>query len=96
MNSTEFCYWLKGYFELSKDTKLSEEQSKVIKEHLDLVFNKVTKEFVPAIPEPTHSRMNELLEEGKNQAKSLKEIKSLFEDTLDYDFDSGINNKKIC
>jgi hypothetical protein len=37
-----FCYWLQGYFELSGSTVLSEQQVKAIKEHLNLVFNKVT------------------------------------------------------
>lgn len=38
MKSTEFCYWLQGFFELSKLDKLSEEQVKCIKNHLNLVF----------------------------------------------------------
>lgn len=42
MNSTEFTYWLNGFFELSGATVLSEAQVKVIKEHLGLVFKKVT------------------------------------------------------
>jgi len=47
MNTVEFCYWLNGYFELSGSKKLTEEQVKVVKEHLDLVFEKVTKKTVP-------------------------------------------------
>jgi len=42
MNSEQFCYWLKGHFELSQNKPLSIEQTVIIKEHLDLVFNKVT------------------------------------------------------
>lgn len=39
MKSTEFCYWLQGYFELSSDRQgLSEEQVEVIRRHLALVF----------------------------------------------------------
>lgn len=47
MNETQFVYWLQGYFELSKDNNLTEEQVKVIKEHLQLVFAKVTRQTVP-------------------------------------------------
>lgn len=42
MNSTEFCYWLQGFFELQNPVTLSPEQVLIIKEHLNLVFNKVT------------------------------------------------------
>ena len=45
MNSLEFAYWLAGFFELSTDDSLktlNEQQVKIIKEHLELVFNKVT------------------------------------------------------
>lgn len=40
MTPQDFCYWLQGYFEVSDSYKLSEEQAKVIKEHLDKVFKK--------------------------------------------------------
>lgn len=45
MNSQEFCYWLRGYFEVTGDNvnvALTEEQVKIIKDHLSLVFKKVT------------------------------------------------------
>ena len=42
MNSTEFTYWLQGFFEISDAKKLDEKQVQVIKDHLNLVFNKVT------------------------------------------------------
>lgn len=42
MEAENFAYWLKGYFELQDTDKLSPKQVKVIKDHLDLVFNKVT------------------------------------------------------
>lgn len=38
----EFCYWLKGYFELSDSNTLSPQQVQTIKDHLNLVFTKVT------------------------------------------------------
>ena len=43
MNSTEFCYWLQGYFEIAgKDVTLSTDQAKIVQEHLKLVFDKQT------------------------------------------------------
>lgn len=42
MTSDNFCYWLQGYLELTNSKTLSEGQVNMIKEHLSLVFNKVT------------------------------------------------------
>lgn len=44
MNEREFCYWLQGFFELSGEdvVDLSAEQVQIIKDHLSLVFKKVT------------------------------------------------------
>lgn len=39
----QFCFWLQGFFELTDSNELSEKQIKIIKEHLELVFKKVTK-----------------------------------------------------
>ena len=39
MKSSEFCYWLQGYFELSSGGQgLSQEQVDTVKRHLALVF----------------------------------------------------------
>jgi hypothetical protein len=42
MTPENFTYWLKGFFEISGVTYLSEAQTQVVKDHLDLVFQKVT------------------------------------------------------
>ena len=43
MNERDFCYWLQGYIELTnKDKGLTTAQVAIIKEHLALVFDKVT------------------------------------------------------
>lgn len=45
MTPQEFCYWLQGYFELSPTVPLcglTQEQAKVVRDHLQLVFQKVT------------------------------------------------------
>ena len=47
MDATQFTYWLKGYTELGGACP-TPEQWEVIKEHLDLVFSKVTMKTVAA------------------------------------------------
>jgi hypothetical protein len=42
MDALQFCYWLQGYFEITYIPDLTREQVEVIKDHLELVFNKVT------------------------------------------------------
>lgn len=46
MDHKSFCYWLNGYFEISEaagvEPEFTPEVVKMIKSHLDLVFNKVT------------------------------------------------------
>jgi hypothetical protein len=43
MNAQEFAYWLQGFFELTEDDKqLTKKQVKIIRDHLSLVFKKVT------------------------------------------------------
>jgi hypothetical protein len=38
----EFCYWLQGFLELADPKRLTASQVKMIQQHLDLVFTKVT------------------------------------------------------
>lgn len=38
MNSIDFCFWLQGYFEISGTDELTPDQTKVVKNHLHLVF----------------------------------------------------------
>jgi len=42
MTPEAFAYWLQGFFELSQSNQLSETQVQVIRDHLQLVFNKQT------------------------------------------------------
>lgn len=48
MDALNFAYWLNGFAELSGDTPPTAEQWKAIREHLGLVFQKVT----PAVRYP--------------------------------------------
>lgn len=38
MTSRDFAYWLQGFFEVSNQKTITEEQTTVIKNHLNLVF----------------------------------------------------------
>lgn len=42
MDSKDFTYWLQGFFEISNEKTLNTKQVQIIKDHLALVFNKVT------------------------------------------------------
>lgn len=46
MTPENFAYWLQGFFEISGAKTLDERQVQEIKNHLDLVFTKVT----PTVP----------------------------------------------
>lgn len=54
MNAQEFCYWLQGFFEITEASSnrapdgFTEGQARMIREHLALVFNKVTPQASPA------------------------------------------------
>lgn len=53
MDALNFAYWLNGFAELSGDTPPTAEQWKAIREHLGLVFQKVTPPVVhPGNPLP--------------------------------------------
>lgn len=42
MSPENFVYWLQGYLELSDSKDLDSNQLDIVKDHLKLVFNKVT------------------------------------------------------
>lgn len=81
MDTTAFCYWLHGFFEISDSNILSETQVKIIKDHLDLVFNKVTpnrniKEEISTIPPSVWDCKNKDTEEEGNWQKFWGGIQS--------------------
>lgn len=65
MNSESFCYWLQGCFEIHDLKTLDEKQTQIIKDHLNLVFNKVTPErkgvdqdrYIETFPETERDRI---------------------------------------
>lgn len=42
MNAENFCYWLQGFMELSPKPTLNTRQIEIIRNHLTLVFDKIT------------------------------------------------------
>lgn len=38
MTSRDFCYWLQGYFEISKNKALGIDETETIQKHLAMVF----------------------------------------------------------
>lgn len=49
MTPEQFVYWLQGFSEVANSKTVTEQQWKIIQDHLKLVFNKVT----PAYPKDT-------------------------------------------
>ena len=42
MTPNDFCYWLQGFLEVANPENMNEEQLKIVKQHLELVFKNVT------------------------------------------------------
>lgn len=61
MNSENFCYWLKGFFELENPKNLNEQQVEMIKDHLNLVFKKITPERTISFLDPKEKIEKEFL-----------------------------------
>lgn len=59
MTPEQFAYWLKGFVEIQNPETLDKDQLQIIKDHLELVFDKVTpvrlppKATPPTYPSPT-------------------------------------------
>jgi hypothetical protein len=51
MEAIQFCYWLQGALELGQQKALTEEQVKIVQDHLNLVLKKVTPQYnTPQMP----------------------------------------------
>lgn len=52
MTSRDFCYWLQGYLEVSKDKSLDAETTEMVKRHLSLVFrHEIDPSFGKSLPD---------------------------------------------
>jgi hypothetical protein len=71
LKSTEFVYWLQGFFELSEpNTPLTMEQIQIIKNHLKLVF---LYEIDPSYSEDkTVQAIFQNIHDGKNPLEGIK------------------------
>ena len=45
MTPEQFCYWLQGYIEMEKPEVIGSLRTQVLKEHLNLVFDKQTPNY---------------------------------------------------
>lgn len=74
MNERNFAYWLQGFFELTDSNNLTEEQVIMIKEHLQLVFNKSTSNTNYLIKSAlTHDeRISDVLESDSSNAPHIE------------------------
>lgn len=72
MTERDFCYWLQGLTELTSGQTPNPAQWKSIKEHLDLVFRKVT-------PEVGNVEVK-IDVNTKNAQKSIDDLKKAYDD----------------
>jgi hypothetical protein len=58
MTSRDFAFWLQGYFEVANPIKIGEEETQLIKKHLNLVFKH---EIDPSMGDDKHQQvLNEI------------------------------------
>lgn len=58
MTSRDFCYWLRGYFEVSRPQTISKTETEMIQKHLSLVFEH---EIDPSMGDEKHQeKLNEI------------------------------------
>jgi len=50
MTAEQFTYWLQGFMEILDPTMIHEKETQIIKDHLKLVFTKITPSY-PYIPQ---------------------------------------------
>jgi hypothetical protein len=91
MTPENFTYFLQGFFEISDAKKLDETQVQIIKDHLDLVFNKVT-------PDRSESKIKGFewpIEEKTSTPFEFDLMPKVYCATSST-FDSSLYNKKVC
>ena len=70
MKSTEFCYWLQGFFELSESNQLTSRQVEIIQNHLKLVFRH---EIDPSYTsDPKEQEILQNIHDGKHENLIVK------------------------
>lgn len=69
MSPLNFATWLIGFIEISEAKVVTEKQWKIVREHLSLVFTKVTKED---LDEPSNVDFEDILDKIKKEADKKK------------------------
>lgn len=66
MDSLQFCYFLQGFLEINNnpDQQMSAQQVQIIKDHLDLVFTKVTPSYFPLTSITSYPLCGDKIEDG--------------------------------
>lgn len=86
MSPEQFVYWLQGFFEMTDADSLSKKQVRMIKEHLGLVFMKLTPDYTLTT---TNDETQEILvedeiepdaEEQDDEKDAEEHIRKLIED----------------
>lgn len=70
MNAQDFCYWLKGFSELS-GAQPTQEQWQSIKEHLDTVFVKVTPPVKANLQQSDADALHALFEKAAKEKRKF-------------------------
>lgn len=74
MRSRDFAYWLQGFFEISNAESLTPEQTKMIKNHLNLVFKH---EIDPSMGDEKHQQeLNYIHNSILNASTGMSDSKS--------------------
>lgn len=69
MRSRDFAYWLMGFFEVGKPTVINEEETQLIKQHLNLVFKH---EIDPSMGNENHQIELNKIHSGEPEFMSLE------------------------
>ena len=78
MAAEMFVVWLKGFVEVAEPTNITTQQWQIIKDHLQLVFTKVTPSYEDEDDETeTAKRVHELFEGMKNNPRPFETLDKL-------------------
>jgi hypothetical protein len=80
MNAQDFCYWLHGFTELTRGQTPDPAQWKAIREHLDLVFKKVT----PQVESAVDVKIKVDTKDAQKSVGDLAEVMRKYQDALKF------------
>ncbi len=79
MTDRDFCFWLQGFFEVANPKEMCEDQIKMVREHLNLVFEHAFAPKPAAEPPPVKEvpakGIAEALEEMRKQQEDPEKLK---------------------